>query len=189
MFVCRKTFEQGGIQRTTWKLIKDFWASEPQCQNDLCIGDEYLRNHHLHSQSEVSHKSLSLGKSMLMKGDSFFGIDEMQGALKMNQIEKSERRSYSRKFFLLVIMVLTINIAIIQHGFKLDLNLSPLTVKQHLLCNLIAFFILPWHWVTKRIVKVCYDVEDVQEWHTVGGKNSKYADVKLDIDSNKRKDI
>jgi hypothetical protein len=129
MFVCRKTFEQGGIQRTTWKLIKDFWASEPQGPTDLTIGDEYLRNHYLHSQSEVSNKSINLRKSIVLKGDAFFGVDEMHGTLKMNQIDKSERRSYSRKFFLLVIMVLTINTAIIQHGFRLGLRISPLSLK------------------------------------------------------------
>jgi NADH:ubiquinone oxidoreductase subunit K len=53
--------------------------------------------------------------SIRKKVQSFIGVDEMQGngALKMNQIEKSERRSYAQMFFLLVIMVVAANVAII----------------------------------------------------------------------------
>ena len=45
--------------------------------------------------------------------------------------------------------------------------MAPLTWQQHLWCNFVSIMIIPWHWLTKRVVKLCYDVEHVQEWHTV----------------------
>jgi hypothetical protein len=46
MFICRKTYEEGGFLRKTRRLIMDMWATEDENFEQKENQDEYQKSHY-----------------------------------------------------------------------------------------------------------------------------------------------
>ena len=70
------------------------------------------------------------------------------------------------------------NIMIIQYGHNFNLNLIPISLNDHLWTNLIAVMIIPWYWLSKRILKLVIDKDIVRKMHIPEPKIFKDIDLK-----------
>ena len=92
-------------------------------------------------------------------------VSNVDSLLRFDFVTCSERRWQAQVFWVNVIMVIVLNCFIIQYGDSFDLHLSKLNLNEYLWTNLIAVMVIPWFYLSKRVLKLIYPEEEIKKMH------------------------